>query len=82
MFALASNAVNLMSLAEFSDIIDMEAVIWGIELFQTRVMGICGMDLLYYGGAVIQYIGTITLMIVLYRRNREGDRTRALSTMN
>lgn len=82
MFALASNAVNLMSLAEFSDIIDMEAVIWGIELFQTRVMGICGMDLLYYGGAVIQYIGTITLMIVLYRMNREGDRTRALSTMN
>lgn len=81
MFALACNAVNLMSLAEFSGIISVDTVLWAIEWFQTPFIGISGMRILYYGGAIIQYIGTLSILPIFYREARDNH-TRALSTMN
>lgn len=82
MFALSGNAVDLMSLAEFSNIIDTDTVLWAIDVFQTKFLGVNGMEVLYYGGGVVQYIGTIAIFVTFHRIHKDADPTRALSTMN
>ncbi|WP_400202454.1 hypothetical protein, partial [Candidatus Methanarcanum hacksteinii] len=82
MFALSGNAVDLMSLAEFSNIIDIDTVLWAIDVFQTDFLGVNGMEVLYYGGGIIQYMGTIAIFVTFYRIHRSEGSTRALSTMN
>ncbi|MDR3206028.1 MAG: glycosyltransferase 87 family protein [Candidatus Methanoplasma sp.] len=67
MFSLAGNATLLISLATFTDMISMSSVMGAAEWFQAPVLGLSKMGWLYYGGAVLQYVGTAAVFWTLVR---------------
>ena len=75
MFALGGNATFLLSVAGFTDLVPMDAVLAGTDWFLTPGwLGIVPISVIYYGGGVLQYIGTI-LVLAVYARVRSGGGT-------
>lgn len=67
MFVLAATAADLMTLAEFTDVVSRTWVADAIMWTQNGMIGdLCLMDILYYCGGVLQYIGTLSVLIIMY----------------
>ena len=80
MFALGGNATFLLSVAGFTDLVSMDAVLAGTDWFLTPGwLGIAPISVIYYGGGVLQYIGTI-LVLAVYAKMRSGSGTSAVPT--
>lgn len=60
MFSLGGNATFLIPLAGFTDLVSMDTVLAGVEWFHTSfAFGIAPIHIIYYGGAALQYLGTL-----------------------
>ncbi len=66
MFALSANVTNLISIAEYTNITSVDSVLYAMSLFQKEFLGISATSIMYYGGAVIQYIGTVMIPVTYY----------------
>ena len=78
MFALGGNATFLLSVAGFTDLVSMDAVLAGTDWFLTPGwLGIAPISVIYYGGGVLQYIGTI-LVLAVYAKVRSCSGTSAV----
>ena len=70
MFSIAGNATLLLSVAEYTDLISQDAVMAAIEWFQaSTALGLSPMEFVYYGGGILQYVGTAYAM-AMYIRTR------------
>ena len=75
MFALGGNATFLLSVAGFTDLVSMDTVLAGTDWFLTPGwFGIAPVNVIYYGGGILQYIGTILTLAVYVRIHSEGKR--------
>jgi uncharacterized membrane protein len=75
MFALSSNAMLFLSAAA-AGLVSIDWVMPLADAFQQSLfLGITGMDILYFGGGVIQYIATVMMVIGLYMRLRNKARS-------
>lgn len=71
MFVLAATAADLMTLAQFTDAVSASWVADAIRWTQSDLFcGICLMDILYYVGGVMQYIGTLSVLAVMFTKRK------------
>ncbi len=71
MFVLAATAADLMTLAQFTDAVSTSWVADAIRWSQSDLFcGICLMDILYYVGGVMQYIGTLSVLAVMFIKRK------------
>lgn len=71
MFVLAATAADLMTLAQFTDAVSTSWVADAIRWSQSDLFcGICLMDILYYVGGVMQYIGTLSVLAVMFTKRK------------
>ena len=69
MFVLAASAADLMSLSEFTNIVSTTWVADAIRWTQSGLIGnICLMDILYYCGGILQYVGTLSILVVIFKK--------------
>ncbi len=79
-FALAAGAANLMTLAEFTDVISTSWLIDVITWCHSDLFGgLCFVDILEYVGGVLQYLGTIAVLIVILKKAIRMRESGALS---
>ncbi len=70
-FVLAATAADLMTLAQFTDAASTSWVADAIRWSQSDLFGgICLMDILYYVGGVMQYIGTLSVLAVMFTKRK------------
>ncbi len=73
MFTLGGNATFLASVAGFTDLIQMNTVLANVDWFlRPRFIGIAPIHVIYYSGAVLQYVGTL-LTLLTYIRLRKDE---------
>lgn len=73
MFALSRNAVNLLTVAGFTDLVSMDTVLAAIEWFQQPILlSFSATDILHIGG-VMEYIGILWTLYVFYDLHRKGS---------
>jgi len=77
-FALASNFTLLLSLSEFTGIVDMASLMSTIDLFQSDVLGLSPMAWIFYVGGALQYVGTLLVLLhvckpFLKKKNTETE---------
>lgn len=79
-FALAAGAANLMTLAEFTDAISTSWLIDAITWCHSDLFGgLCFVDILEYVGGVLQYLGTLALLILILKKAIRMRESGALS---
>ena len=66
-FAFANNFSLLLSLAQYSNLITIDTVVALTEWFQTPFLSLAKMGWMYYGGAVVQYLGILYLAVCEFR---------------
>ncbi len=72
MFALSRNAVNLLSVAGFTDLVSMDSVLAAIDWFnQPLLFSLTATDILHVGG-VMEYIGILWVLYTFYDLHKNG----------
>ncbi len=70
-FVLAATAADFMTVAQFSDAMSASWVADAIRWSQSSLFGgVCLMDILYYVGGAMQYIGTLSILAVMFTKRR------------
>ncbi len=71
MFVLAATAANFMTVAQFTDLMSTSWAADAIRWTQSSLVGgICPMDIIYYAGGAMQYIGTLSVLAVMFAKRR------------
>ena len=72
-FALSSNFMLFLSFGAYTDLMSVSSLMPLMDSFQQPlILGITGMQFMYYGGAVVQYAATICLFLLMLTWGRHG----------
>ncbi len=73
-FSLTRNFILLQSVAVYTDLVSYSTLIPLIELFQQPLLfGCSAMAIIELVGGILQYVGTLYIFYVLYKRKKESD---------
>jgi hypothetical protein len=64
LFIPATNAQVLLTLAEWTPLLSVDAVMGVFDFYQNTLFGITYMDLQYYIGGALQYIGIVSVLLL------------------
>lgn len=68
LFSLASNFTLLLSLANYTDLLNVSDLMRWVDMYQQPVFGLSLMGWQYYLGGVLQWVSVVWLLVILLNR--------------